>query len=49
MNVGDSFQLNPEVFSELSTAVGGLSIDRFATQQNALLPIYNTYFLESEG
>ena len=46
-NLGDAFQLHPTIFDCLSTAVGGFTIDRFATALNTLHPTFNSYFQET--
>ena len=47
VNVGDAYQLNPNIFKKLNEFVDNtMSIDRFATSANALLPCFNSYFHE---
>ena len=46
VDVGDAFQLNQFVFADLQRTIGPCTIDRFATMANALLPVFNSYFLE---
>lgn len=45
-NLGDAFQLNPITFRDIDMAVGGCTVDRFATAMNTLLPTFNSYFKE---
>jgi hypothetical protein len=42
----DSFQLADAVISELNRCWQPFTIDRFATKQNAVHTVYNSYFNE---
>ena len=49
VDVGDAFQLNQFVFADLQRTIGPCTIDHFATTANALLPVFNSYFLELDS
>ncbi len=44
--MGDNFRFNPSLFTTLDRAFGPLTIDRFATAANAVLPRFNSMFIE---
>lgn len=46
IKVGDKYQLNKKIFSQLNEKCGALDIDRFATNQNTLVPRFSSYFRE---
>ena len=46
VDVGDAFQLNQFVFADLQCTIGPCTINCFAAMANALLPVFNSYFLE---
>ena len=46
VDVGDAVQLNQFVFADLQCTIGPCTIDHFTTMANALLPVFNSYFLE---
>ena len=46
MDVGDCYQLNPELFRYLEQCFGYIDVDRFATYKNILLPVFNSFFME---
>lgn len=48
VNLGDEFKLNPEVFAQIASIVGGLDIDRFATAANTQCKKFNSYFMEPQ-
>jgi hypothetical protein len=48
LNMGDNFQINPDLFTIFQNmSNGALTIDRFATQANAILQNFNSLFYES--
>ena len=44
LNMGDGYQLNPKVFKIICNISLFPTIDRFASKNNALLPVYNSFF-----
>lgn len=46
MVLDDGYRLSPQLVESFSHWFEPLTIDRFATKSNAVLPVYNSYFLE---
>ena len=44
--LGDRYKFNPALLADLMRSFGTLDVDRFATDANAVLPVYNTMFWE---
>lgn len=46
LDLGDFYQFNVDIFSYIFDIIGPFSIDRFATKNNTLLDLFNSYFYE---
>ena len=47
INVGDAWRLRMDIFQQIQCISETCTIDRFATESNALLPVYNSPFLDN--
>ena len=46
ISLEDHITVNPLVLAEIERCFAQITIDRFATNMNKVVPLYNSYYLE---